>query len=125
MPHTMEHTGTTQMMSAHMQQCVDDCLECHSVCLETVNHCLEMGGKHAEPGHIRLMLDCAEICQTSANFMLRQSPMHGRTCGLCAEVCLACAEDCERFPDDPQMMACADACRQCALSCQEMAQTMA
>jgi hypothetical protein len=79
-----------------------------------------MGGKHAEAGHIRLMLDCAEICQTSANFMLRRSEVHGRTCGVCAEVCRRCAEDCERFSDDEQMTACAEMCRRCSSSCEEM-----
>jgi hypothetical protein len=80
-----------------------------------------MGGEHAKPGHIRLLLDCAEICETSANFMLRTSDLHHLTCGVCAEVCTRCAEDCERFVDDIMMQACAQACRHCAESCQEMA----
>jgi hypothetical protein len=116
----MEHTTATRMATSHMQQCIDDCTQCHDICLETVNHCLQMGGKHAEAGHIRLMLDCAEICQTSANFMLRRSEVHGRTCGVCAEVCRRCAEDCERFSDDEQMTACAEMCRRCSSSCEEM-----
>ena len=111
--------------SSHMQRCIDDCLDCHSVCLETVNHCLQMGGKHADPRHIGLLLDCAEICQTSANFMLRDSALHGRTCGVCAEVCMRCAESCEQFRDDQQMMACAEVCRRCAESCREMARMAA
>ena len=68
-----------------------------------------------------MLLDCAEICQTSANFMLRMSDLHGLTCGVCAEVCERCAEDCERFVDDIMMQACAQACRHCAASCREMA----
>ena len=126
MERSMERqTPMAQERSPHMQSCIDDCLECHSICLETVTHCLQMGGKHAEPRHIRLLLDCAEICQTSANFMLRSSDLHGHTCGVCATVCTACAEDCERFRDDPQMMACAEMCRRCAASCQEMARMAA
>jgi hypothetical protein len=31
-----------------------------------------------------LLLDCAEICQTAANFMLRNSELHSRTCAVCA-----------------------------------------
>lgn len=126
MEHSMvRQTPMAQERSHHMQQCIDDCLECHSICLETVTHCLQMGGKHAEPRHIRLLLDCAEICQTSANFMLRGSDLHGHTCRVCAEVCTACAKDCERFSDDAQMMACAEMCRRCAASCQEMARMAA
>jgi hypothetical protein len=120
----MSVAGDTQMsqpISAEMRNCIQNCQRCHSVCLETVMHCLRMGGEHAKPGHIRLLLDCAEICETSANFMLRTSDLHHLTCGVCAEVCTRCAEDCERFVDDIMMQACAQACRHCAESCQEMA----
>ena len=75
-----EHHHTEQEMRA----CIANCLNCHSVCLATITHSLEMGGQHAEAAHIRLMLDCAEICQTSANFMLRGSELLSRTCGVCA-----------------------------------------
>jgi hypothetical protein len=112
-------------MSHDMQQCIQECLDCHRVCVETISHCLHMGGPHASAAHIRLLLDCAEICQTSANFMLRGSDMHGRTCGVCAEVCDRCAEDCDRLGDDDRMKACAESCRRCAGSCRRMAGAMA
>lgn len=112
-----------QGMSQDMQRCIQECLNGHSICLQTTTYCLEMGGKHAEAGHIRLLLDCAEICQTSANFMLRSSELHGRVCGVCAEVCERCAQSCEQFGDDAQMSACAESCRRCAASCKSMAST--
>lgn len=102
-----------------MQDCVDHCLKCHSVCLSmAMNHCLEAGGKHLEPEHFRLMMACAEICQTSANFMLIATDFHKRTCALCAEICEACAQSCEQVGD---MQECVDACRACAESCRRMA----
>jgi len=107
--------------SQDMQQCIQNCQDCHDICLETVAYCLTKGGKHAEAAHIRLLLDCAEICQTSANFMVRGSSLHPQTCGVCAEVCERCAEDCERFGDDATMRECADMCRRCAESCRKMA----
>jgi len=116
---TGQHTGHD--MAREMQQCIQECLTCHSTCLQAVSHCLQMGGKHADPRHITLLLDCAEICQTSANFMLRGSALHGRTCGVCAEVCERCAQSCEQMGDDATMRACADECRRCAESCRHMA----
>ncbi|HWG90609.1 MAG TPA: four-helix bundle copper-binding protein [Candidatus Thermoplasmatota archaeon] len=104
-----------------MRGCIEACTTCHQVCLETVQYCLQKGGEHASPEHLRLLLDCAEICETSANFMIRGSDHHGVTCGACAEVCVACAESCEALGDDEQMRRCAEACRTCADSCQEMA----
>lgn len=114
--HAATHTST------EMQQCIEECTRCHAICLQTVGHCLELGGKHADPAHIRLPLDCAEICQTSANFMLRGSDLHQRTCAVCAEVCRACADDCERLAgSDKMMQECAEQCRRCAESCERMA----
>lgn len=109
-------------MNEQMQSCIQECLDCHRVCLETITHCLEKGGRHAEPDHIRLLTDCAEICQTSANFMLRGSDLHPMTCEVCAEVCAECADDCERFDGDAQMQNCAAACRSCSEMCQTMAE---
>ena len=108
-------------MHDHMQRCIQECLQCHRSCLEIVTHCLRTGGTHAEAGHIRLLLDCAEICQTSANFMLRGSDLHTHTCGVCAEVCERCARSCEQMGNDEQMQACAEVCRRCAESCRQMA----
>lgn len=104
-----------------MQACIEACLNCHRTCLETVTHCLEMGGPHSDPAHVRLMLDCVQICQTSADFMLRQSKHHQLTCGVCAQICELCADDCDRFDED-FMKACAQACRHCAAHCRAMAQ---
>ena len=53
--------------------------------------------------------------------MLRGSDLHGHTCAICAEVCRAFAEDCERLgQNDPQMQQCAHVCRRCAESCEQM-----
>lgn len=116
------HGDKHLQIDEQMRKCIRECHRCHDICTETVTHCLEMGGDHAEPNHIRLLLDCAEICQTSANFMLRVSDLHGQVCGVCAAVCERCAEDCERFGDDEVMKQCAEVCRSCAQSCLEMAQ---
>lgn len=112
-------------MTEDMRECIDRCQGCQEVCLETISHCLELGGEHAEPGHIRLLMSCAEICDTSARFMLMGSEHHALTCGVCAEICDACATDCERFDDDELMEQCADECRRCAETCRAMAGTHA
>jgi hypothetical protein len=81
-------------------------------------HCLEMGGPHVEPDHFRLMLDCAQICATAADFMLRNSPHHPHLCRECAEICAQCADSCAELEG---MEDCARACRECVDSCREMA----
>lgn len=106
-----------------MQSCIDDCQDCHNICLsEAINHGLEAGGPHVEARRLRLMLSCAELCQTAANFMLMNSPLHAPVCAACAQVCHACAVSCDTVEG---MAECAAQCRKCAQSCQMMAQTAA
>jgi hypothetical protein len=105
-------------LSQDMQNCIDECLQCYQTCTrEAMNHCLETGGKHVEPNHFRLMMNCAEMCRTAADFMLSGSALHVRVCAVCADVCDACAENCEQIGD---MDDCAQACRRCAQTCRQM-----
>ena len=106
-------------MNSEMQQCIENCSKCHATCLQmAMNHCLEVGGKHTEPDHFKLMMACAEICQASANFMLIGTPHHKHVCAECAEICEECAKSCEAVGD---MDDCVAACRKCAESCRAMA----
>ncbi|MCW5977274.1 MAG: four-helix bundle copper-binding protein [Bryobacteraceae bacterium] len=110
-----------QHMTSEIRECIQNCLDCFSICLETGYHCLTVGGKHTEAKHIALLETCARICETSAAFMLSGSEFHHRTCGVCAEVCRACAESCSSLADgDETMRRCADLCLRCAESCRRM-----
>lgn len=100
------------------KDCLDACQRCGELCLQTaMTHCLEVGGQHVQPEHFRLMINCAELCQTTANFILSQSSLHGAVCAACAEVCTACADSCEQIGD---MDECVRACRTCANQCEAM-----
>jgi hypothetical protein len=102
-----------------MQDAIKSCLDCHAMCLRiAMTDCLQRGGAHVRAEHFRLMINCAELCQTSANFMLSSSPLHGRVCAVCAEACDACARSCEQVGGMEQ---CIEACRECAKSCRSMA----
>ena len=105
--------------SSAMQACIDDCLRCYRICLDMASsHCLELGGEHAKPAHIQLMLACSEVCRSAAHLMLLGTPHHRHLCAECAEICEDCARDCERVG---QMEDCVKACRACAESCRKMA----
>ncbi len=112
--------GSEVMTSDETRECLKDCLDCYQTCTETTISCLTMGGKHAELEHLNLLMDCARICNTNADFMLRNSPYYPQTCGLTADICDECADTCDRFEDD-FMKECASVCRRCAESCREMA----
>ena len=94
--------------------------DCERICTETVVYCLQMGGKHAAADHIQLLIDCADICHLTGQFLLRSGTHHNRIANACAEVCDTCAESCEQFSDQP-MVECAKACRTCAEACRKAA----
>ncbi len=103
------------------QRAIEDVNECALVCVETVAYCLRMGGEHADPDHITVLMDCGEVCTLASSYVLRRSEFAARVLGLTADVCERCAESCERFSDDEWMMDCAESCRNCAQSCREAA----
>ena len=105
-------------MREDIEACIEACKNCQRSCLETaMTFCLVQGGKHVQPEHFRLMLNCSELCQTCANFMLSQSTMHAEVCAACATVCDACADSCEQIGD---MGECVRLCRDCARRCEAM-----
>lgn len=110
-----------EQMDQSMQACIKACLECHQLCTETAAHVLHGHAGHSEARHLVALLDCAQMCAVSADFMARRSPHHTHVCAECAEICSACAGMCEAHPDpDGQMKRCAEACRRCAETCSEM-----
>jgi hypothetical protein len=118
---TMTHT-TEDRMAKQMRECIENCLQCHALCLEVHQQCLRLQGGHTEADHMRTLLDCAQSCMVSADFMLRMSPHHRAYCAVCAEVCRECADSCERTGgEDAVMERCAEACRRCESTCRQMA----
>ncbi len=104
-----------------MQECVQQCQRCHSICLETVSHLVEGGGTRPAAEPVSLLLDCVDVCRTCTDFMLRGSERHPLMCGVCAEICRQCGDACARYGEDAEMRRCVEACRACADSCRRMA----
>lgn len=106
------------MMTA--QACIESCWNSHVMCLQTERYCLERGGMHVAPAHLELLADCAEMCEKTANSLLRGSSRHAAICIACADLCDACAQECEAFKGDARMSTCAKTCRACAVHCRGM-----
>lgn len=110
--HQLSHQ--TQDALKSLSQCA---ITCHSMALV---HCLELGGEHARPQHLRLMLDCATVCAATAELVAHKSQFHTQICSLCVEICETCAGNCEKLG---QMEDCVSACRNCATHCRELARS--
>ena len=112
----MQNTGNS-MEQVEMQQCIQDCLDCHRVCTDTANKYKRAGKEQTHTQHITMLLDCAEMCLTTAHFMQHDSPLHVYVCQACAQVCNHCAGECDLMGDADS----ANACHKCAWSCEQMA----
>lgn len=101
------------------QSCIDECLRCYQVCLGTASgHCLDVGDRHVQADHMRLILACAELCRTSAAILLIGTIHHKAICRECATLCDDCAKYCRTVGG---MEACIAACDECAASCLRVA----
>lgn len=98
--------------------CIQACLDAHRVCQETALH-LYTHGQIVSTNLVRLLLDCAAICQASADFMRGNSDLQGRFCEATIQIGLRCAQECERLSsNDAQLKHCAAMCRRCINRCQ-------
>ena len=105
-----------------MDQCIRDCIACYQECLSCIPHCLSLGGKHVEPKHMTLLMECAQICNMSATLMQLKGDFAFEHCQVCARICDACADSCLSIDQhDSMMQNCADSCRRCTESCRNMA----
>jgi hypothetical protein len=110
-------TGPTRQQ---MWDCATKCMEAQSACIATLNYCLDQGGKYSAVQLIRLLLDTAAVCQTTAESSRNETSLFRFSSTACAEICSLCALGCAKFSDDAQMRSCAEMCTRCAESCQQL-----
>lgn len=104
------------------QACIDACLRCAQACEFCADSCLSEQHVAKMVECIRTDRDCAEVCFTAAALMSRNSQFAPEFCGLCAEVCDTCAQECRKHDHD-HCQQCADACELCAEECRQMSGT--
>ena len=107
------------MNNEMMTRCCDMAMECQKCCLETIKFCLQKGGKYCDVSMITKLMDCAQMCSTTATFCASQSDMCMSVCDSCAKVCEDCAKCCEMF-SEPEMKRCAEMLRKCVEMCKKM-----
>ncbi len=101
-------------------QCLQECTTVVQTAGRCADSCLSGGQADAMQQCIRLCLDAATITGACAELMARNSSFSGQICGICADVCDACAAECEQHEGDV-MQQCAEACGACARTCRQMA----
>ena len=100
--------------------CIDACLRCASICDHCAHACTLEDNVNMMATCIRLDMECSAICYAAARLMSMHSTKSGNICRLCADICAACARECERHDTD-HCKECASACLYCEQECRKMA----
>ena len=106
--------------------CIAACQTCAMVCTTCVDACLHERDVASLRDCIRLDLDCADICETTARLLARASHTDAATLRLqvraCEQACRTCETECAKHARHMEhCRVCAEACRVCADACRDMA----
>lgn len=104
-----------------MQDCLENCENCYRLCVQTLVYATHQTEKPIHEALLRLLMDCADICRATANYLMRGSDLHGSLCRVCASICERCAEFCGESREDAQLRLCEQVCLRCSESCAQLA----
>ena len=107
-------------MNQKLESCIAACTKCAVECKHCANECLNEQDIKMLAHCIRLDNDCAAICLLAIEAMADGSEFAKKICDLCAEICNACAVECEKHSHMDHCKKCAEACRKCAVECSNM-----
>jgi hypothetical protein len=119
------YPGAAVLDKQLLTRCIGTCLECGQACTACADADL---GEQMVADLVkcaRLNLDCADMCQTTARVLTRQT---GYDRDLTRAVVLACVQACEVSGDECDRHAqmhehcrvCAEVCHRCQQVCEEM-----
>jgi hypothetical protein len=126
--------NTQQMLRTHpdvrgheseqLIRCIDECHACAQVCTSCADACVAERNVERLRQCIRLDLDCADLCLTTAALASRRTGSNEEvlrlTLEVCALACRRCAEECDKHSSmHEHCRICAEACRSCQRACEE------
>jgi hypothetical protein len=109
----MSHKKNQGLIDA-LNNCATECSHCAMACLD------EKDVKMLT-ACIKLNIDCAEVCRLTASLLSRSSEHGVHLLKECAELCDACAEECDKHSHMEHCKRCAVICRDCAEECSAIA----
>lgn len=98
-----------------LHECMVECNHCYDACLQEdevkmLAYC------------IKLDRECADICAYLEQAITRGTPFIGQLAQVCAEICEACGNECDKHADmHEHCKRCAEACHKCAEACKKVA----
>lgn len=106
------------MAEQSWKQCIEACDDCAQACAQCALACLSEAEPRKLARCIALDLDCEAQCRLASSALARGSEFLTQLMAMCARLCEACAQECERH-EHLHCQECAAACRHCARLCHE------
>ncbi|WP_324651070.1 four-helix bundle copper-binding protein [Georgenia sp. H159] len=104
---------------------IDTLVACSQACTACADACLSEDMVAELRACIRTNLDCADVCDTAARVLSRQTSYNAdvtrAVLQACVEVCRACGTECASHADHHEhCRVCAEACRSCEEVCSQL-----
>lgn len=108
-----------------LARAIDALVACSQACTACADACLSEDMVAELRACIRTNLDCADVCETTARVLSRQTSYNAdvtrAVLQACVEVCRACGAECASHADHHEhCRVCAEACRACEEACSEL-----
>lgn len=102
-----------------MNKMYTESMEALMVCAAACENCVSISINDGKPlSCCPLCIDCADVCILAFRLEAHNSRYVKEVMAVCADICTACAEECEKHAGYyPHCKACAAACRKCAEVC--------
>jgi len=107
------------------KKCIEACLACAVECNNCAYQCLHSSEVSQRILCIQLNHECAIICFAAANMLSSGNNHLGALYQECAEICIACAVECEIHSHMEHCKKCAEMCRKCAEECELLVKLVA
>lgn len=122
-PMLATHPRSGAMDRAALVECLKACHDCAAACTMCADACLAEDQVPMLRRCIRLNLDCAAICETTAAVLSRQTEPDPAVLRAqlqaCIEACRVCGDECASHAQHHEhCRVCAESCRRCAAACE-------
>jgi len=128
-PMTSIHPDVRGGVNDSLVRAIEATYGCAAACHICADACLVEDRVKDLTQCIRLDLDCADVCLTTAGLAARRAGSHEalikRMLETCGEACADCAVECEKHADvHEHCRICAEECRRCEQACRDAASTI-
>jgi len=104
-------------------QLINTLHDCVATCYYTMSEVLGMSNVSNREMQIKMLHDCARICESQATYTAMNSTFAKQHADMCAMVCEECAKHCAKH-NDLVSQNCAAVCMRCAAECRQYAKMM-